>query len=114
MEGIHIPAMPDPQLLGRDRAGPGSRESSARLTPEPGQDEVEGGGHPGGRDHFRSHEFLVPDMPHRGGWLRGIPAPLPPAEEGSAQAAPRAAALLLPPPSPGKPQPPGLGEVLKT
>lgn len=30
------------------------------------------------------------------------------------QPAPRAVALLLPPPSPGKPQPPGLGEVLKT
>lgn len=41
MEGIHIPAMPDPQLLGRDRADPGWRESSARLTPEPGHNEGE-------------------------------------------------------------------------
>lgn len=88
--------------------------AGARLTPEPGHDEGEGDGHPSSRDHFRSHELLVPDTPHLGGWLRGIPPPLPPAEEGFAQPALRAAALLLPPPSPGKPQPPGLGEVLKT
>lgn len=50
----------------------------------------------GSRDHFRSHELLVPETPHRDGWLRGIPTPLPAAEESSAQPALCAAASSQP------------------
>lgn len=45
MEDAHIPAMPDPWLPGGYGAAPAWRWGSARLTPEPGHAEGQGGGH---------------------------------------------------------------------
>lgn len=114
MEGTHVPAMTDSRLLGGDGVAPGWREGSARLTPEPGHAEGRGRGHPDSRD---CRSLLSPwSQTHHDGAGGSVGAKHhchPQRHAQHSQPCVQVPLPLLPPPSPGDLQSPGLGEVLK-